>query len=127
MEMNESTDRTFTSAPPPLSARTGAKARAMRRGPKKFVSISARAASMASGASDAELRQDTSVVDNDRKHRRTLRARVGDVVGAGHVEPDRDDVGVGDARGVAGGAVDLGAGVEQRLRDGGARARGWLR
>ena len=38
--------------------------------------------------------------------------RVGDVVGAGDVEQDRDDVSVRDARDVAGGAVHLGTGVE---------------
>ena len=56
METNESTDRTLTSAPPPFSRRTGANACATRMGPKKFVSISARAASTASGASEVELR-----------------------------------------------------------------------
>ena len=39
-----------------MSRRTGANACAMRMGPKKFVSSSARAASAASGASEVELR-----------------------------------------------------------------------
>ena len=46
----------LTSAPPPLRRRTGENACAMRRGPKKFVSISARAASVACTASEVELR-----------------------------------------------------------------------
>ena len=36
IEMNETTDRTFTSAPPPLSRNAGAKARAICIEPKKF-------------------------------------------------------------------------------------------
>ena len=55
--MNESTDSMLTSAPPPFRRRTGAKARAIRIEPKKFVSISARAASTAPSANDAELRR----------------------------------------------------------------------
>jgi hypothetical protein len=46
----------LTSAPPPFSRRTGANACATRIGPKKFVSISARAAASASVARDVELR-----------------------------------------------------------------------
>ena len=56
IETNDSTDRTFTSAPPPLSRRTGANAWAICIGPKKFVSSSARAASTAPGASDGKRR-----------------------------------------------------------------------
>jgi hypothetical protein len=55
MEMNESTDSTFTPAPPPLSRRTGASVDAIRMAPKKFVSISARAASTAPAASDVSF------------------------------------------------------------------------
>ena len=50
-----------------------------------------------------------------------VRAALRDVVGAGHVEPNRDDVLVRDGRRVAGAAVDLGTGVEQGLRDRGAK------
>src|SRR3954447_16612913 len=39
----DSTDSTFTSAPPPLAASTGANARVTRTGPQKLVSNSARA------------------------------------------------------------------------------------
>ena len=57
METNDSTDSMFTRAPPPFSPRTGANARATRRGPKKFVSISACAASTAPCARDVDLRR----------------------------------------------------------------------
>ena len=61
---------------------------------------------------------DTRVVDHDR-HVATRRRRVVDVVGAGHVELDRDDGGIRDARRVTSAAIDLGPGIEERLRDGG--------
>ena len=46
----------FTTAPPPLSRSTGANAWAIRRGPRKLVSISARAASTASMRATSKLR-----------------------------------------------------------------------
>lgn len=44
------TESTLTRVPPPLRARTGAKARAIPSGPKTFTSISRRSASSAPGA-----------------------------------------------------------------------------
>ena len=55
-----------------------------------------------------------------------VRAALSDVACAGDVEQDGDDVGIGDGRAVAGGAVDLGASVDERFRDGGAD-HGWRR
>jgi hypothetical protein len=53
IENHESTDRMFTSAPPPLAASTGANARVTASVPKKFVSMSRRRSSIGPDSNDA--------------------------------------------------------------------------
>ena len=65
------------------------------------------------------LAEDAGVVDDDGDVAAGARG-VRDVVVAGHVEPNGDDVLVRDARRVASAAVHVGTGVEQGLRDRGA-------
>ena len=89
----------------------------MRSMPKKLVSSWRRALSSLSGGEKAAELADAGVVDDERHVAGARRGR-GDLVGLGHVEPDRLDAGQGDGRRVARTGVDLArAAGQQRARE----------